>query len=60
MTNKSLEHRLNLAKAALRAAEINAQDLNKNPAYWKSQVEQEKKLVESLEAEIQQESKSCP
>jgi predicted nucleic acid-binding Zn-ribbon protein len=54
MADISLEHRLNLAKAALRAAQANAQDLTKNPAYWNSQVEQEKKLVESLESEIQE------
>jgi predicted nucleic acid-binding Zn-ribbon protein len=53
MVEMSLEHRLKLAKTALSAAEANAQDVNKNPAYWQSQVEQEKKLVESLEAEIQ-------
>ena len=53
MVEMSLEYRLKLAKTALSAAEANAQDLNKNPAYWKNQVEQEKKLVESLEAEIQ-------
>ena len=53
MVEMSLEHRLKLAKTALSAAEKNAQDLNKNPAYWRSQVEQEKKLVEDLEAEIQ-------
>jgi hypothetical protein len=65
MVEMSLEHRLKLAKTALSAAEANARDLNKNPAYWKSQVEQEKKLVESLEAEIQNgasqdASKPCP
>jgi hypothetical protein len=53
MVEMSLEHRLKLAKTALSAAEANARDVNKNPAYWQSQVEQEKKLVEGLEAEIQ-------
>jgi hypothetical protein len=54
MATFTLEQRLDLARAALLAAEKNAQDVTKNVAYWKSQVEQEKKLVESLEAEIQE------
>jgi hypothetical protein len=54
MATLSLEQRLDLAKAALLAAEKNAQDVTKNAAYWNSQVEQEKKLVESLQLEIQE------
>jgi hypothetical protein len=56
MANFSLEQRLELARTALVSAEKNARDPNKNPAYWKGQAEQEKRLVESLEAEIRQAS----
>lgn len=54
VANLSLEQRLDLARAALSAAERNANDATKNVTYWKSQVDQEKKLVESLELEIQE------
>ncbi len=56
----TIEHRLKLAKAALAAAQKNSQDLTKNVAYWTSQVEMEKKLVESLEQEMQGTPKPDP
>ena len=52
--NNPLEHRLSLARAALAAAEKNALDLTKNPVYWKTQVEREQKLIETLEAELRE------
>ena len=54
----SLDHRLKLARTALAAAEANARDPTKNATYWNTQVDREKKLVESLEAEMREPSDS--
>jgi len=54
MSSLTLEQRIDLARTALLAAERNANDANKNPTYWKSQVEQERKLVEALELELKE------
>ncbi len=59
MASIPLEQRIELARIALLAAERNANDANKNPTYWKSQVEQERKLVEALELELK-EMKEAP
>ena len=52
MVYMSLEERLEMARTAISAAAKNAEDLAGNPTHWKSQVERERRLVESLEAEI--------
>jgi hypothetical protein len=52
MVYMSLEERLELARTALSDAEKKAEDLTSNPTHWKAQVERERRLVESLEAEI--------
>ena len=49
-----LDDRLKLARAALAAAKANARDTSKNPTYWNTQVDQEKLLVERLEAELRE------
>lgn len=60
MDSMSLEHRLKLAKTALSMAQDNARDVTKNPTYWKTQAEQEKRLVESLEADMREPSSPSP
>jgi len=54
LSSVSLEQRLELAKVALADAEGNAGDLTKNILYWKNQVERERRLVESLAAEMRE------
>jgi hypothetical protein len=60
MVYMSLEETLELARTALSVAEKKAEDLTSNPTYWKSQVERERRLVESLEAEIRAGSEDQP
>jgi hypothetical protein len=54
VSSMSLDQRLDLAKVALADAEGNAGDLTKNTLYWKNQVERERRLVESLVAEMRE------
>jgi hypothetical protein len=52
MAYMSLEQRLELARVELSNAKRNVDDVSTNPGYWKSQVDQQRRLVESLEREI--------
>ena len=52
MVYMSLEQQLEVARAALVAAEKNGDDLLENPTSSKSRVDQARRLVESFEAEL--------